>query len=64
MSIALLLYAQFSLKHYIVGLLCVIFSCVLGSLAAREGSLWWMLVPLTAVAFSVFVIWVIFHLRL
>ena len=39
-----------------LGLVCAVISCVLGFLAARNGSKWWLLIPGVILATTAFVI--------
>jgi len=38
-----------------------VISCVLGFLAAQQGSRWWLVIPCTAIALAAFLFYVGFH---
>jgi hypothetical protein len=64
-SIALLVSAQFLLKPFdgLLGVVLIFFSILLGILAARDGSRWWLAVPGLAVALVAFLVWIVLHIR-
>ena len=43
------------------GLVCAVISCLLGFIAAHEGSKWWLLVPFTTITAVAALLYVGFH---
>jgi hypothetical protein len=44
-----------------IGVVCVVISCLLGFLAAQQGSKWWFVVPSSIIAVTIGLLYVGFH---
>jgi hypothetical protein len=44
-----------------IGFVLLVISCILGFIAAQQGSKWWLVVPCTEISLCVFMVYIAYH---
>jgi hypothetical protein len=63
MGVAALFLSIGSILPSPIGFVCAVISCILGFLAAQQGSKWWLVIPCVTVAVFALLMCIGFHAR-